>query len=176
MKQGAGSSCKPAFFLIEQLIICALFALLFTVVFYSTIFFNGLLVRFELRHLAMTCRTLQWQAVSSNQPQMLTFDSVNNTYNSINGLHRMPKQVQFGADNSIKGPPSNPTHPINKPITFVDNTITFAPTGIVSSGTVYLKDTSRTRFYALTNAVSSISFLRLYRYEHKKWQLLSNKY
>lgn len=172
MIQGARGSCRTAFFLIEQLIVCALFALLFTFAFYSTTFFNGLLVRFELHHLAMTCRTLQWQAVTSNNPQMLTFDSVKNSYKSINGVHKLPQQVQFGADSAIKGPPSSPTHPIAKSITFVDNIISFAPTGIVSSGTVYLKDISRTRFYALTNAVSSVSLLRFYRYEQNKWKLL----
>lgn len=172
MKNRAGRCTRPAFFLIEQLIICALFALIYSFAFYTTTFFNGMLARFELHNIVMSCRALQWQAISSNQPQTLQFDQAAHSYTAAGATHKLCKQLEFGAQKGVKGPPSSPTHAITKPITFSDNQITAAPTGVLSSGTVYVQDTTRGNSYALTNAVSAVSQLRLYRWEKNKWKSL----
>jgi hypothetical protein len=49
----------------------------------------------------------------------------------------------------------------------------FYPTGIISSGTVYLVDKNKRYMYALSNAVSQFSYLRLYKYDGG-WKLLES--
>ena len=61
---------------------------------------------------------------------------------------------------------------IEKAITFPGYAIHFYPTGIISSGTVYLVDKKKKCMYALSNAVSQVSYLRLYRYDGR-WKLIS---
>lgn len=160
------------YFLIELLLVMALFALLAGGAFFSISFFNRLMVRSELHKLEMVCRSLQWQAITSGQAQTLIFDIPHNSYRYHNTINQLPHQLTFGVLEHVTGPPASPTHTITTPITFIDGTIMFAPSGIISSGTVYLKDMSHTCLYALTNAVSSFSLLRLYRYTNGAWLLV----
>ena len=69
------------------------------------------------------------------------------------------------------GSPGSPTHRIEKAITFPGSKIHFYPTGIISSGTAYLVDKNKQYMYALSNAVSQVSYLRFYRYDGG-WKLL----
>ena len=69
------------------------------------------------------------------------------------------------------GPPSNPTRPLVKPVTFKNETITLYADGIVESGTVYITDSDHTVLYAVSSGVGHTSLLRLYKYQGS-WELI----
>lgn len=130
------------------------------------------LVRSDLDTLSMVCRYAQQHAMTTNQQQIIQVDIVQNRY-SINGrTYHLSPGVCFGIISGAKGPPGHPTNLLANPITFAQQQIVCSAHGIISSGTVYLTDTQHTVLYALSNAVSHISYLRRYVYKDS-WQLLS---
>jgi len=79
--------------------------------------------------------------------------------------------VQFGFIQGAKGPPAHPVSILSKPITFLEESITFHPDGIMQAGTIYLVNAHKTRMYAISNAVSQVSHVRKYRYDGS-WRLI----
>ncbi len=130
-----------------------------------------IVVRFQLEQLCATCLYLQQQARTQKKDITLRFDLKNNTYTYDNHVHVFSKQVRCGFLPKSKGPPGSPNRLIIKACTFPNNSITFYSSGIISSGTLYIVDRSFERMYALSNAVSQVSYLRLYRY-NGTWRLL----
>lgn len=163
---------KGGFSFIELMIVIGLSALMITMVAVNLSFFDHLLVQIEAQKLLMTCRRLQYQAISTNQEQILTFDPINHSYTYATTTIRLNRSVSFGAHPAIQGPPSHPTHPIANPITFAQKRIVFTPDGIIQPGSLYLTSKDKQILYALCSPVSQVSFLRLYRYDHG-WHCLT---
>ena len=168
---------KHGFTLIEVMIVIALFALVATLGMIQFSFLDSTIARIEVDKLATVCSFLQQQAIATNSEQVLTCDTQNNEYrcDSFNKFRmiyeKLSQRISFGFLPGVMGSPGSPTHRIDKAVTFPGSKIHFYPTGIVSSGTAYLVDKNKQYMYALSNAVSQVSYMRLYRYDGK-WKLL----
>lgn len=162
--------CKKGFSLVEMLIVIVCIALLTSITISSVHFLKHTQLKSEVKKLKSICRYLHQRAQVTNTIQSLQFDVGNGCYSYNKTKEVLPRSIFFGVPSNVKGPPSSPYHEINKPITFKNNRIDFHPDGIISSGTVYLK--TGNFVYAVSNAVSQISYLRTYYYD-KTWKLIS---
>jgi len=127
--------------------------------------------RLELDKLYALCHYAQRYAMASNQMRTITFNLPANSYRFREREEKLLSNVQFGFIQGAQGPPAQPTSALTKPITFVDEHITFYPDGIIQAGTVYLVNKNKTIMYALSNAVSPVSHLRKYAYDGA-WRLV----
>lgn len=107
----------------------------------------------------------------AQKPQKLTFEPDKKSYRYGMMRHYLPTHVCFGYPDSAHGPPAYPEKLITNPITFKNNILSFAPTGVLQAGTVYLCDKTHMHAYALTCAVAQVSYLRKYQY-NEKWELV----
>lgn len=162
---------SSGFTLIELMVVICLFAVIATLSMMQISFLDSTIVHTQLDKLATVCQYLQQKAIVSNEEQLLTFDTKKNEYYNDKIHEKLPWQVVFGYPPSLQGPPGGPTGLVTKAVTFPAQQIRFYPTGIISSGTVYLVDAKKQCAYALSNAVSQISYLRMYRYD-RSWKLL----
>jgi prepilin-type N-terminal cleavage/methylation domain-containing protein len=162
---------KHGFTLIEAMIVVCLFALIVTLGMMQLSFLDDTIVHAEVDKLAGVCSYLQQKAIATNSDQILVCDVQKNEYRLDNIHEMLSKRIGFGFLPNILGSPGSPTRSIKKAVTFPDSSIHFYPTGTISSGTVYLTDKNKKLMYALSNAVSQVSYLRLYRYDGK-WKLL----
>ena len=121
-------------------------------------------VRAEVEKLYTLCRFFQQIACVTQTEQRLLIDPVAGTYSCGPYAYTLASGVCFNYMPSCYGPPSKPTNPISKPITFQHNTIIFFPDGTISSGTLYVTDADKKYMYALTAPINHISFLRIYKY------------
>ena len=131
-----------------------------------------MVVRAELEHLYSVSYYLQRRALMLHKPQTITFDIQTNSYQANGKKYRLPSHVRFGTADGVKGPPSSPNALIKQPITFVKNSITFHPDGVIQAGAIYLTDVGKHCTYALSCSVSSVSYLRKYQYTDG-WHLIS---
>jgi len=168
---------KTGFSLIELTVVLALVAILVTLVMAGTRAYSRFLVRAEIEKLYMVCSYVKQVAQTTGQPQAISFNPQQASYNYENAQEKLAPQVVFGAVPGAKGPPSAPRNPISRAITFPNNQIIFHPTGIMQAGTVYissrdsdLQDLCNT--HALSCAVSQVSFLRRYVYDGG-WRLVN---
>lgn len=162
--------CK-GFSLFELLIVIAVAAILITVCSVNSRFLRVSVMQAQLDLLATTCAYLAQTAIATQTPQELIFNTDDNSYSFNNQKHMLPRSIQFGIRDAVKGPPASPAHTVHAPITFAHNTITFWPDGIISSGTVYIIDTGTKALYAISSGVGHVSFLRKYRYDGT-WHLI----
>lgn len=162
---------KSGFTLIEVMVVVALFALIVTLGMMQVSFLDNTIVHAEVDKLATVCSYLQQKAITSNSDQNLVCDTEKNEYRGDTINEKLSPRVCFGFLPKVLGSPGSPSRPIHKSVTFVNSSIHFFPTGTISSGTVYLTDKHKKTMYALSNAVSQVSYLRLYRYDGK-WKLL----
>lgn len=153
------------FTLIEVAIVVALTMIIATMVMIHGTYINRALVYAEIQKIALICRYLQHSAITFNQEKTLFFDIKNNSYHYENTHEQLCRTVSFGTIEGAKGPPSYPDALIKKPITFGHNKITFYPDGIIQAGTVYLVSDDKHVMYALSNSVSQVSYLRIYKYD-----------
>jgi len=159
------------FSLIELMITLALLMIILGLGFGTISFMNRLLMRSEIDQLYATCMYAQRCAQITHEQQTIEFDIKHKKY-SYNGFtHQLPPQIRFGFMPGIKGPPASPQTLLTEPITFKNQCITFAPHGIIQSGTVYLVDRSNSVLYALSSPIAQFSYLRRYRY-NGAWQLI----
>jgi len=163
---------KHGFTLIELLVVLALCMLLATLGMMQLSFLDETITHAQVDKFAAVCSYLQQKAITSNNEQLLVCDEYKNEYRGDKVTETLSPRVCFGFLPNVLGSPGSPTHLIKKAITFPGSTIHFYPTGIISSGTVYLTDQHKKAMYALSNAVSQVSYLRLYRYDGK-WKLLN---
>lgn len=153
------------FSLIESMVVLCLIVFLVCLGGYQFSWFDSVIVRTEINKLHTFCRYVQQRAIATNKELILTIDRKTNSY-QCEGLREVfPRQIAFGVMKNTKGPPGSPVSLIDNPVTFAHDEIHFYPTGVISSGTVYIVDQARRYMYALSNAVSSISYLRLYHYD-----------
>ena len=162
---------KQGFTLIELAVVLALFLLLTVLVQVNINFLDRMIAHTEVEKLYTICRYLQHCALVSNKQQELVFNQADKSYHYDNHNETLPAQVSFGFMPGAKGPPAAASKLIHNAVTFTNNRIIFYPTGIISAGTVYVTDHAKQVMYALSNGVSQISFLRMYRY-NGSWQPL----
>jgi prepilin-type N-terminal cleavage/methylation domain-containing protein len=160
-----------AFTLIELMVVICLIALLAGMGVMQFSFLDATITHAELDKLMTACLYMQQLAIATNEEKQLLFDINKHEYRFEKFYEKLSPRVRFGFLSGVKGPPGSPTHIIEKAITFPSARICFYPTGIISSGTVYLVDAKKHCLYALSNAVSHVSFLRLYIYKNGTWQL-----
>lgn len=159
------------FTLVELCLVVLLFAIVTALTSAQLSFIHRMIVRAELEQLYATCCVMQRRALLEGLPQKLQFDLVSNSYRYQKTVHKLPTSVRFGAAPGVKGPPSGPENVITSPVTFKDNQIIFYPDGVIQSGAVYMTDMRRRCTYALSCAVSKVSYLRKYQYT-TQWRLL----
>jgi prepilin-type N-terminal cleavage/methylation domain-containing protein len=159
-----------AFTLIELMVVICLCALLAGLAMVHLSFLDRTIARAEIDKLATVCVYLQQLAIATNSERYLVFDTQKNEYYFDAYHEKLSQRIRFGCLPGVLGPPGNPTHSVEKIITFPGHKICFYPTGIISSGTVYVIDKKGQSQYALSNAVSQVSYLRMYRYDGT-WKL-----
>lgn len=135
----------------------------------------------ELEKLVMTFSYLQQRSIATTQQEYLIFSTETNSYSYTGPQNKLihvvlGKNIKFGFIDGVKGPPSSPTQPITKAITFTHSKekqiATFSPEGKISPGTVYLIDANKMGMGALTCPISGVSYIRKYKYANGKWQTL----
>ena len=165
---------KKGFTLIEAMVVICLCAIIGTLGIMQLSFLDSTIARSEVDKLVAVCSYLQQKAIATNAEIILTFDTQKNEYRCDTVHEALSQRISFGFLSNALGPPGSPSVKIKKAVTFPGYAIHFYPTGIISSGTVYLVDKKKQCMYALSNAVSQVSYLRLYRYDGK-WKLLSTE-
>ena len=162
---------KKGFTLIEAMIVVCLFAVIAALGIMQLSFLDSAIIYAEVNKLSAVCSYLRQKAIATNTEYILVFDFDKNEYRCGEMHEVLPQRVSFGFMPKVLGPPGSPSHTIEKAVTFPQSSIHFYPTGIISSGTVYLIDKNKQYMYALSNAVSQFSYLRLYRYDGK-WKII----
>lgn len=153
------------------MVVISLCAIIATLGIMQLSFLDSIIIHAQVDKLVAVCSYLRQKAIATNTEYVLYFDEQRKEYRA-DGIHEiLPARISFGFISSALGPPGAPSHSIEKAITFPQASIRFYPTGIISSGTVYLVDNKKQYMYALSNAVSQFSYLRLYRYDGK-WKIL----
>lgn len=169
---------KSGFTLFEILIVISTIIFLISI---SINFFklnNETLVLIELEKLYSCLLYLQNKAKIELKNQYLILNIKDNSYkyNNYPDKIQLSKHVIFGFLENSKGPPSNAKYLINKASTFKNNTIIFYKDGTISSGVIYIKDKNNQFMYALSSGISSITYLRRYKYiqnsNQNNWHLL----
>ena len=164
---------KQGFTLFEVMVVICLFGLIAMLGMMQLSFLDDVMVHAEIDRLAATCMYLRQKAIATNADQSLVCDIQNNEYRLDKVREKLSKRIAFGFLPNAIGSPGSPSRTITKAVTFPASTIHFYSTGIISSGAVYVTDNNKKIMYALTNAVSQFSYLRLYRYRDQRWKLLT---
>ncbi len=160
-----------AFTLIDLSVTLALVACVAAISLPVLLNFQHFYVASQARILQTTCWALQQQALAENKEFTLEFNEAANSYAMAKQNNKLAPKVKFGVLPGLSGPPSNQSHKLINPITFEYKKIIFYPTGRISPGSVYLIDDNLQTLYAITVPVSSVSYIRLYRYYKTHWQL-----
>jgi type II secretory pathway pseudopilin PulG len=177
---------KKSFSLIELLIFLSLILVMVTVAVPRLDFFSNYFLLHELDKLFVTFSYMQQKAIASNKKYSITFDQITNSYSYMvensNIMTQLADGVSFGFIEGVMGPPGNPTKKIEKSINLekiinnadsnFNNEVSFWPNGRVSHGTIYFVDKSHKRMGALTCSVSQVSYIRRYKYENLRWEIL----
>jgi Tfp pilus assembly protein FimT len=170
---------RPAFSLIETVLIVSIIVILLFISLPKLSFVNRFVLQNETEKLFSVFSFLQQRAIASNREQLLFFDINHNAYSYAGKsdkkiVYALPDVIKFGFLQDVQGPPSKPSKKINTAITFKKDksdtrVVQFFSDGTISSGTIYLVDNNQTYLYAVTIAVSQVSFMRLYRYDSGRW-------
>lgn len=160
--------------LIEVMVVLCLIMFLSSLVIINISFLDEIITRAQVDRLYAVCYNLRQQAMATHREIVLKCDMHNNSYFFDGQSEKLSQQVCFGFFDGAKGPPGNPEKVISSAVTFPSKEIHFYPTGIISSGTMYLTDNKKRHMYAISNAVSTVSYLRLYRYSNGAWKLYEN--
>lgn len=151
---------------------CLLFVLVSFAIVVPYAIFNKLLAKSELHALCSFFNYMQQKAIALQKDLSVLFEPEKQKYTAENTTYDLPAGINFFVFPGLQGPPATPTHIITQPITYKQNTIIFYKNGVVSAGTMYLFDTNYKIQYAITNAVHSISYFRLYQYDAGKWNII----
>jgi len=160
---------QAGFSLTELLVVIAIIAVLATLTGMNTSLFNRVLVRAEMEKLCTMCQYARHLAMATNTVQKIHINTTQHSYTLNEHTEILAPCVRFGYMPDVHGPPAHPQLPLYKPVTFQHDNITFYPDGIIEAGTIYLVDTNYHSMYALSNAVSQVSYLRKYRY-NRTWE------
>ncbi len=164
---------KEGYLLLEVLIVVSLLVAIVMLALPQMKFLNKQLVFSEVHKIASICLFLRQLALVTHQNQELLFNSSTGVYHSANRTYSFASGIRLGFLPNMQGPPSKPHHTINQAITFKNNKISFFADGTISSGALYLVDSSGTYCYALTTPSAQAPFIRIYEYIQQGWALLS---
>jgi hypothetical protein len=117
-----------------------------------------MLEKADIEQFYLTALHLQHCALKTHTNHQLVIYPNTNSYSTADKTIHFKSSLQFGAPSVAL----SKKHPIGT--TFKHNTIVFYPSGIISTGTTYLISATSSRMYAISSAVSSVSFLRKYQY------------
>lgn len=162
---------KSGFILFELLVTLAIISIIIGISLNISIIADRSFVKIEIEKLYTIILYLQKKASINKQIESLFIDVEKNLYRFGNNIFYLAKNVKFGFVDGIKGPPSDPKNNINKSITFKNNTIFFYPDGNISAGIIYITDSKKSCFYALSSSAQEISYIRRYLY-NQKWLLI----
>lgn len=162
---------KTGYILVELLVVIVLFGCIFGAGALSVRWIEQLLVRAELDKFLMVCYSLQQRARATGKEILLTFDQEKKSYHFGNQNESMVPGVYFAFPDHAPTL-SNSTLRMKKPITFVENKISFYPSGIVQAGTVCFSNFSKKVGYALSSSVGVLSQLRQYAWNGRSWKQL----
>jgi type II secretory pathway pseudopilin PulG len=176
---------QESFTLIELLLVVALVLFLSALTIPALFDLDSYALNYELEKLAVVMGYQQQRALVTNQIQMLTLDSVAQTYTySINNkpvVYKLSDRIRFGFIKSALGPPGDPKISIGQAITFTPRqakansfVVVLFPNGNISSGTVYITDKRERIMGALTCSVSRVSYIRRYLYQSNQWVLVAS--
>lgn len=149
------------------MVLCLFFCLIPPITFVSTHWS----VRAELHRLYTVFVYMRRKAIIDQQTYSIIFST--HSYQADTD-HQLSDQVQFGAP-VILGPPGDPQKKIAHYSSWPADTVHFYADGTISSGAVYLTDSSRRCTYALTADASAVTGLRRYEYrgyKHRGYWLL----
>lgn len=158
--------------LLELIIAIALFTIIAGLSFQFSFLYKRAIIQADVEKLYSIMIFLQRQAYLKNKILKLSFNKEKNSYFGENISGQLSDSTCFGIIKGVKGPPSNPDSIILDSISFNNHMILFYPNGTISSGTIYLTDKNKTGLYALTCGISSVAYIRKYKYKDK-WQMLA---
>lgn len=168
---------KNGFLIIELVLTLSLIVIFSSCIIFSSFWFSRYVTLTELKSFQSFFRYVQHKAIVQREDIKIICDIENSQCveeNTTIGkeIFTLHNDIRFQILPGILGPPASAQHIITKPTTFIHNTIVFYKTGVISSGTIYLLNTQSNTQYALSNAISPISFLRLYQYKNGKWEII----
>ncbi|KKP29538.1 MAG: hypothetical protein UR12_C0006G0025 [candidate division TM6 bacterium GW2011_GWF2_30_66] len=166
---------NKGFTIVEIIISIAILSLIITLLVVNINFLNRFILRSEVDKLASTLVYIQRCAILNGKDQILEFDIKNRLYKFDEKIFKLPRQVEFGFCQDVKGPPSAPSLVIKFPVTFKNNKIIFYGDGIIDSGTIYITDLRKQFMYAISSGVAQTSYIRKYIYNFSdtgKWALI----
>lgn len=166
---------KNGYSFFEFVIVLGHIAFLVSLSFYFMGIYESALVHAELDRLYAVLIFMQRTAVFENRSVTVTFEPEKNRY-IADRRYTLSRGVIFGVPDKIFGPPSHPSAPMQPPITWPGNCITFYPDGqneSMSAGALYLTNKRKTVVYALTSDASQIPHLRRYRHSGR-WLLMKD--
>lgn len=158
-------SVARGFSLISLLIGISIVGVLLSLTLAQVSFLDQLLVRTELNALYATCCYAQQVAQMRHESCDIVCDREKNSYACVNHVRQLPRSVMFGVKQGVLGPPGGGHALVTNPITFKDACIRSSANGTLNAGTVYLVDTGKRYQYALSSAVTQVSYIRCYRYD-----------
>jgi len=160
---------KNGFSLIEYCIALTIFCFLSLITLFNWSLLQSAMARIEINQLYSACEFVQQYAMAQSTAQSLTFDQSSGSYSYLGRTHYLPYGISFGAPQGAKGPPATQTQPIQSAITFSKQQILYSENGVISAGSVYIKDSLGSCGYALSSPVAQYSHLRKYYYKDNSW-------
>ncbi len=161
---------SSGFSLIEFILVFALIALLAMFAIPSMSFLHRRMVKADAEQLLSTMLFMQREAMCSNSKKNLKFLASKNKYQYDGITISLSHGVLFGVVMGAKGPPSLHMKSPKAAITYQNQEILFWSDGKMSSGSVYLTNHSHDVMYAVTTAISHVSYIRMYTYYRGKWE------
>ncbi len=161
----------PGFLVFQAGIFLCLLLMILSIAVPRFIFLQRRAPYYEAQKFRQFCWYARQHALATGKDCVVTIDVKNGTYSGLGRSEKLLSGVIFDTVSGALGPPSNPTRPLLKPVTFKNETITLYAEGIVESGTVYITDSDRTVLYAVSSGVGHTSLLRLYKYQGS-WELV----
>jgi hypothetical protein len=133
-------------------------------------FLQRSVVQLELSQLQAAFDYTRQLAIATNQPQMITFDQTNHSYNYSKYQDKLSNYTRFGFAPGTYGPPSDPKNPLTQAITFDQQQVLISPQGVIAPGAIYLTDQQHKLTYALTVPLSQITLMRKYKNLNGRWE------
>ncbi|MEX2437971.1 MAG: GspH/FimT family pseudopilin [Candidatus Babeliales bacterium] len=169
-KRSRVGCATSAFSLIEFILVIALVAFLALLAISNMGFLQRRIVKAHAEQLLSTMMYMQREAMVANAKKNLTFSPSRNQYSYNQNVVTLPQGVRFGVIAGVQGPPSLHSKQPQGAVTYQNQEIVFLPDGKMSAGSVYLTDSNYQVMYAITTAVSHISYIRMYVYYRGKWE------
>ena len=157
----------------ELLVYGTLIAIVYAGAIQMTWIWQHSLLYAQVHTICMLCNYARQCALHSLAGQTVFFDIKKNSCRYGEIEEKFAPGIYFGTASTVYGPPRSPTKIVQKPVTFVGEKMVCYPSGIMQSGALYLTDCYKRATYAISNAVSTVSHMRIYRWNGKKWDFLS---